>query len=94
MNKEFKPLVVTTEHRGVYFGYGIPSDAPTIKLIDVQMCIYWPKENRGVVGLAVEGPVNGSRVGPIAPSIILRGVTAVMEVTKAAEGRWKKMPWN
>lgn len=94
MEKQLKPLVVTTEHRGVFFGYGIPSDAPTIKLEQAQMCIYWPQENKGVIGLAVEGPLKGSRIGPAAKYIILRGVTAVMEATKEAEERWKKMPWN
>ena len=93
-NNNLKPLVVTTEHKGVFFGYGIPSEAPTIRLEKVQMCIYWPAENKGVVGLASEGPLKGSRVGPAAPSIILRDVTAVMEVTPEAEKRWLSQPWN
>jgi hypothetical protein len=94
MSKELKPLVVTTAHRGVFFGYGIPSDAPTIRLEKAQMCLYWPVENKGVVGLAVDGPLKGARVGPAAPVITLLDVTAVMEVTEEAEKRWMKKPWS
>lgn len=94
MKNNLKPLVVTTAHRGVFFGYGILSDAPTIRLEDAQMCIYWPISNHGVVGLASDGPAKGSRVSPPAPSITLRDVTAVIEVTEKAEKNWTSQPWT
>ena len=90
---EKKALVVTTAHRGVFFGYGEQSDQPTIRLEKARMCVSWPEENKGVVGLAFDGPVKGSRIGPAAPSIILRDVTAVMECTPAAIKRWESAPW-
>jgi len=89
-----KGLVVTTKHRGVFFGYGEPSDKDTIELKNARMCIYWPEENRGVVGLASDGPKKGARITPSAPSIILRGVTSVMETTKEAEKAWEKGLWS
>lgn len=88
-----KPLVVTTAHRGVFFGYGEPTDGETIRLERVRMCVFWPAENRGVVGLAVDGPKKGSRVGPAAPAMTLRGVTAVMEASEAAAKAWELGPW-
>ena len=94
MEKQKKPIIVTTAHRGVFFGYGIPSDAQTIHLENVQMCIYWPAENKGVLGLASKGPLEGSRIGPVAPAIILREVTSMIEVTPEAEKQWRKMPWS
>jgi hypothetical protein len=87
-------LVVTTAHRGVFFGYGIPSDAPTIKLAKARMCLYWPVENKGVLGLASEGPLKGARVSPAAPSIILRDVSSVMTVSEEAINRWERQPWD
>ena len=90
MDNGMKPLVVTTEHRGVFFGYGVPSDAPTIRLERVQMCMYWEKRVRGVLGLAVTGPIGQSRVGPAAPAMTLRSVSGVIEATKEAESQWLK----
>ena len=88
------PLMVTTAHRGVFFGYGEPSDAPTIRLERVRMCLYWPETNKGVMGLASEGPLEGARVGPPAPVVLLRDVTATMEVSPKAVKRWEAAPWR
>lgn len=88
------PLVVTTAHRGVFFGYGEPSDQPTIRLTQCRMCIAWPQENRGVVGLASDGPLKGARVGPAAPAITIRDVTAVMEASPNAAKAWESGPWS
>src|SRR5574339_446417 len=79
-----QPLVVTTVHRGVFFGYGEPSDAPTIRLEQARMCVYWPQENKGVVGLAAEGPQVGAKVGPAAPAMTLRELTPVPALTTNA----------
>lgn len=88
------PLVVTTEHRGVFFGYGTPTTDKTIRLERARMCVYWSADVRGVVGLAAKGPSKGCRIGPAAPAIVLQGVTAVLEVSKEAEEQWNREPWN
>ena len=94
MSKKSKvPVVVTTSHRGVFFGYAKPSDAPTIRIENARMIVYWSSDVRSVVGLASTGPTNGCRVGPKAPAITLRDVTAVIECTEQAaklfeEGKW------
>ena len=87
-------LVVSTAHRGVFFGYGEPGDGETIRLEKARMCVYWPAEVRGFTGLAEKGPLGGSKVGPAAPVMILRGVTAVMECSAAAVKRWEAEPWK
>ena len=88
-----QPLVVTTAHRGVFFGYGKESDSETIVLERARMCLYWPAETRGVLGLAVTGPAKGSKVGPSVPRITLRDVTAVMATTREAADRWERTSW-
>jgi hypothetical protein len=92
MNKRF--LVVTTAHKGVFGGYGIPTTEKTIRLEQAQMCVYWSEDVKGVVGLAVTGPSKNCRVGPAASAITLQDVTSVMEVTKKAEKAWTSKPWN
>ena len=87
------PLVVTTSHRGVFFGYGAPTDAKTIRLTNARMVVYWPNENKSVLGLAETGPKKGSRVGPAVPAITLNDVTAVMEVNDSAAKAFEDAPW-
>jgi hypothetical protein len=94
MSAKQKALLVTTEHRGVFFGYGERTDGNVITLSDAQMCIYWSSEVKGVLGLATVGPLKGSRVTPAVPLITLQKVTSVTECTPQAEKVWKQLPWN
>lgn len=87
-----RPVLVTTVHRGVFFGYADDTDGATIKLRRARCCIYWPVENHGFLGLAADGPAKGARVGPPA-DIELRDITCVAEVTPAAVNRWESCPW-
>jgi hypothetical protein len=88
-----RPVVVTTTHRGVFFGYAEKTDGPTIKLRSARNCVYWPASNKGFMGLASMGPDSGSRIGPAA-DIELRDITAVVECTAAAVEAWEKAPWS
>jgi len=88
------PLIVTTEHRGVFFGYGQVTTEKTIRLTDVQMCVYWSSDLKGVLGLASIGPTKQCKIGPPAPAMTLQGVTAIIEVSAEAEAKWKTQPWN
>jgi hypothetical protein len=88
------PLVVTTAHRGVFFGYGRLTTNKTIRLTNVQMCVRWSEDVRGVVGLAANGPTKGCRIGPPAPAMTLTDVTGVMEASEKAAEAWARQPWN
>jgi hypothetical protein len=88
-----RAVLVTTTHRGVFFGYATKTDGATIKLRAARNCIYWPRENKGFIGLANMGPVSGSRVGPAA-DIELRDITCVAECTKEAAKAWEAAPWK
>ena len=86
-------VLVTTQHRGVFFGYATETDGATIKLRAARNCLYWPTEQKGFLGLASQGPVNGCRIGPAA-TIELRDITCVAECTEAATAAWEKAPWS
>ena len=88
-----RPVLVTTAHRGVFFGYAENTDGETIKLKRARNCIYWPVANKGFLGLAADGPVKGARVGPAA-DIELRNITSVSEVTETAVAAWESAPWS
>jgi len=87
-----RPVLVTTEYRGVFFGYATQTSGDTIVLKRARNCIYWSADVKGFLGLAHAGPTSGCRIGPPA-DIELRKVTAVVEVTPDAEAAWGKAPW-
>ena len=88
-----RPVIVTTAHRGVFFGYARKTDGETIKLAKARLCIYWSRDVRGFMGLAANGPTASCRIGPPA-DIELRNVTAVLEVTPDAVKAWEDSPWG
>ena len=87
-----RPVVVTTAHRGVFFGYAQETTGPTIRLRAARMCVYWSADLRGFMGLASHGPNSHCKIGPAA-DIELRDITAVVEVDKEAVAKWESAPW-
>ena len=88
-----KPVIVTTAHRGVFFGYAKNVDGETIALKRARLCVYWSADCKGFMGLAANGPTDRCRIGPAA-DITLRNITAVLEVTPGAVQRWESAPWK
>lgn len=61
---EERAVLVTTVHRGVFFGYATETDGSIIKLRAARNCIYWDVKIKGFLGLAANGPSAACRVGP------------------------------
>lgn len=89
---ESKPVLVTTVHRGVFFGYTTKTSGETIKLSRARNCLYWSADVKGFMGLAASGPSPSCRIGPAA-DIELRDVTAILNVTPEAVTKWESAPW-
>jgi hypothetical protein len=89
------PVLVTTEHRGVFFGYADPAKlhGDIINLTRARLCLYWSRDVRGFMGLAAMGPSKDCRVGPPA-TIDVRKITAVLQVTPEAVAKWESAPWS
>jgi hypothetical protein len=85
-----KPVLVTTEYRGVFFGYADDTSGDEITLIDARNCIYWSADIGGFGGLAVTGPSDLCRIGAQIQKIRLRKVTSVSDVTETAVSAWTK----
>jgi hypothetical protein len=88
------PLLVTTKHKGVFFGYAVPCESKTITLKNARMCVYWSMDVKGVLGLAVTGPSKTCRVGPEVLTITLQDVTSITECSKESVSAWEIQPWN
>jgi len=89
-----RPVVVTTAHRGVFFGYTRDSKVEIIELERARVCLYWSADVRGFMGLAGQGPTKGCRVGPPVTKIELREVTSVIDCTLEAVEAWESAPWG
>lgn len=88
-----KPVLVTTQYRGVFFGYlnGEPNKLPAeVSLKNVRNCIYWSSDCGGFLGLAANGPTQGCRIGMMVPELTLFGVTSISPVTDKAAKTWDK----
>jgi hypothetical protein len=87
---ETKPVLVTTQHRGVFAGL-VPVDqdmaARTIALTEAKMAIYWGT-TKGVMQLAETGPTGKSRISAPADIPALHDITAVFDVTPDAWAKW------
>ncbi|MCG8047133.1 MAG: hypothetical protein N0E48_16125 [Candidatus Thiodiazotropha endolucinida] len=85
------PVLVTTEHRGVFFGYTTDTRGDVIELKRARNCIYWRKI-KGFLALAESGPTENCRIGP-AVDIELHNITCVAKCTPEAVEAWEKAPW-
>ena len=85
-----KPILITTEYRGVFAGL-VPDDqdmtARTMRVEQARMAIYWGT-TRGVMQLAETGPTEKSRISAPAAIDALHGITAVFSITDEAWARW------
>lgn len=88
-----RAVLVTTVHRGVFFGYATDTSGTAIRLKRARNCIYWSADVKGFLGLAAGGPTASCRIGPPA-DIELRDVTCVAAVGDNAVKAWEAAPWN
>jgi hypothetical protein len=85
--KKERPVIVCTEHRGVFFGYADDTGGNSVNLKRARMAISFGT-TRGVVELAETGPTGRSKISARA-DMDVRKVTAVFEVTPAAAEKWE-----
>lgn len=87
------PVLVTTSHRGVFFGR-LEADADvtarTLTLTHVRNAIHWSGP-KGFLGLAADGPGDGSRIGATATlPVVLHDITSVSYCTPEAAKKWEE----
>jgi len=81
-----RPVIVCTEHRGVFYGLAKDTSGDVIHLKSARMAIYWGT-TRGVMELSDTGPTPTSKISAPA-DIEVRKVTAVFEVSPVAAAAW------
>lgn len=91
-----RAIVVTTENRGVFFGYlKDESKSPSEIIIEqARMCVYWDSETRGVLGLAGNGPSNNCRITHAIPEAKLYKITGIFDCSDDAVKKWEQSIWK
>ena len=87
-----KPVLVTTEFRGVFFGY-VKNDKKLpeeITLTKAKNCIYWSASVGGFLGLASKGPDSQCKIGALVNELTLYKITSVTPVEEKAVTAWEK----
>lgn len=92
MSNQGKAVLVTTEHRGVFFGFvkndkKLPAE---IELTQAKNCIYWSSDVGGFLGLAAKGPSSNCKIGTEVKELKLWKITSVTPVEEAAAEKWLK----
>jgi len=87
-----KNILITTQHRGVFFAQVEESMDLTpktlTKLKNCRMAIYWGTK-RGIMELAEDGPNSNSKIGSPADVDVMHDITAIFLVTDKAAEKWK-----
>lgn len=90
MSDEMKPVMVTTQHRGVFAGLVPAGHDMTLRAFPLKLAYMAIRfgTTKGVMELAHTGPTKESRISAPADIPMLFDVTAVFDVTPVAWARW------
>jgi len=86
-----KPVLVTTQHRGVFAGLIDDDQDLSVKQLPLKtarMAIYFGT-TRGVMQLAETGPTEKSRISAPADIPMLHDITGVFTITEPAWKAWQ-----
>lgn len=97
--KNGRAVVVSTKHKGIFFGYLNGEDKidpipNTLTLKDARMCIYFDSGVKGFMGLSSVGPNPKSCVSPKAPKIMINDITSICFCSDEATKEWEKDHWG
>ena len=89
-----RPVLVTTQHRGVFFGYLIGEPSKEKVVIDrCRNVTYWDTATKSFLGLAATGPTKQCRVSAASAESTLYDVTGVFVCTPEAVEKFEQGPW-
>lgn len=87
-------VLITTNNRGVYFGYLLVDAAPDyVVLKDARYAVSW-ENMHGYLDLAAGGPTDECRVTPATVGLTLYGIAAIADCSDEAAKAWEREPWG
>jgi len=95
MSDAKQAVLITTDKRGVFFGYLVgEATEKEVTITRARNCSYWARSMRGFLGLAEQGPNSECRIGPPVETLRLFGITSVATVSANATKAWEAAPWG
>jgi hypothetical protein len=91
--KQERLVVVLTEFREIFCGWATDVTGDRIQLRNAKQACYYSEDTHGLLGLAVNGPGKGSRIGPAA-NMEVRRVVNVIECQSVAVDAWENAKWT
>lgn len=88
-----KAVLVTTQYRGVFFGY-VSSEKELPKrltLKNARNVIYWAATCNGFLGLASTGPNKDCKIGSKVEELTIFDITSVSPVSDSAIKIWEDL---
>jgi len=90
MTKKGKAVLVTTEFRGVFFGFLKEQDGQErLTLGNARNCIYWSADVGGFLGLAATGPTSSCKIGKEVTELTIYKITSITPVSTEAVSAWQ-----
>ena len=87
MTTDKKAVLITTKHRGVFFGFLESRELDSVVLTHCRCAIYWGTSG-GFLELAADGPNSSSRIGTKADRVELFDITSIADVSDEATEKW------
>ena len=84
-----KHVLVTTEHRGVFFGT-LKSESKEYAVLEGARCAIYFGTTRGFLELADTGPTDSSKIGSEVAQLKLYDITSITLVSDKAAEAWRK----
>jgi len=85
-------VVVLTEFKEIFCGWTNDTDGERVSLRQARQACYYSEGTHGLLGLAVEGPAEGSKIGPAADMEVRKPVN-IIECTPQAAEAWSTAKW-
>lgn len=87
MSEQQRAVLVTTAHRGVFFGFLEGQEGNKVTINRARCAIRWSTKG-GFLELAKDGPNKDSKIGAEADRIELFDVTSIADVSDDATKKW------
>ncbi len=89
---EERLVVILTEFKEIFCGWATDTRGDRVFLRQARQACYFSADTHGLLGLAINGPAAGSKIGPPA-DIECRRVVNIIECGPSAVAAWEGATW-
>jgi len=87
-------VVVLTEFKEIFCGECDDPWGDVLMLKNARQAIFFSEETHGLLGLAANGPAEGSRIGPVVEEMRVARPVNVIKCSAEAVKKWESAEWS